>query len=81
MKAVQDFQKADLILIGTCGGFALDEEFSLMSIEKALKNTKPKIDLLGSIFEYKSPAELKKWRDDEYKQIYEIAVKIGIRNP
>jgi len=51
------------------------------AVEKALKNTKPKIDLLGSIFEYKSPQELKKWRDDEYKQIYEIAVKIGIRKP
>ena len=49
------------------------------AIEKALRNTKPKIEQLGSICEYKSPAELRKLRDDEYKQIYEIAVKIGIR--
>lgn len=47
--------------------------------EKAVKATKARIDALGSICEYKSPAELKKLRDEEYKQIYEIAVKIGIR--
>ena len=47
--------------------------------EKAVRATKARIDALGSICEYKSPAELKKLRDDEYKQIYEIAVKIGLR--
>ncbi|HVN25117.1 MAG TPA: tripartite tricarboxylate transporter substrate binding protein [Syntrophorhabdales bacterium] len=49
------------------------------AVEKAVKATKPKIDALGSICEYKSPAELKKLRDDEYKQMYEIAIKIGLR--
>jgi tripartite-type tricarboxylate transporter receptor subunit TctC len=47
--------------------------------EKAVKATKARIDALGSICEYKSPAELKKLRDDEYKQMYEIAVRIGLR--
>ena len=49
------------------------------AVEKAVKATKPRIDALGSICEYKSPAELKKLRDDEYKQMYEIAVRIGLR--
>ena len=47
--------------------------------EKAVKATKARIDALGSICEYKSPADLKKLRDDEYKQMYEIAVRIGLR--
>ena len=51
------------------------------AVEKAVKNTKARIDALGSICEYKTPAETKKLRDDEYKQMYEIAVKIGIRKP
>jgi tripartite-type tricarboxylate transporter receptor subunit TctC len=51
------------------------------AIEKAVKATKPKIDSFGSICEYKGPAELKKLRDDEYKQVYEIAVKLGLRKP
>jgi tripartite-type tricarboxylate transporter receptor subunit TctC len=49
------------------------------AVEKAVKATKPKIDALGSICEYKSPAETKKLRYDEYKQMYEIAVRIGLR--
>jgi hypothetical protein len=36
---------------------------------------------MGDICEYKSPEGLKKLRDDEYRQIYEIAVKIGLRKP
>jgi tripartite-type tricarboxylate transporter receptor subunit TctC len=49
------------------------------AMEKAVKATKPRIDALGSICEYKSPAETKKLRDDEYKQMYEIAIRIGLR--
>jgi tripartite-type tricarboxylate transporter receptor subunit TctC len=51
------------------------------AVEKAVKNTKARIDALGSICEYKTPAETKKLRDDEYKQMSEIAVKIGLRKP
>ncbi|HUJ90072.1 MAG TPA: tripartite tricarboxylate transporter substrate binding protein [Syntrophorhabdales bacterium] len=49
------------------------------AVEKAVKATCPRIDALGSICEYKSPAETKKLRDDEYKQMHEIAVRIGLR--
>ena len=49
------------------------------AVEKAIKNTKARIDAQGSICEYKSPAETRKLRDDEYKQMYEIALKIGLR--
>jgi tripartite-type tricarboxylate transporter receptor subunit TctC len=51
------------------------------AVEKAVKATKPRVDALGSICEYKSPAELKKLRDDEYKQMSEIATKMGLRKP
>jgi tripartite-type tricarboxylate transporter receptor subunit TctC len=51
------------------------------AVEKAVKNTKTSIENLGSICEYKSPAETRKLRDDEYKEAYEIAVKIGLRKP
>lgn len=51
------------------------------AVEKAVRATKTRVEQLGSIVDIKSPAELKKWRDDEYKQIYDIAVKIGIRKP
>ena len=49
------------------------------AVEKAVKNTKARIDALGSICEYKTPAETRKLRDDEYRQMSEIAVKIGLR--
>lgn len=49
------------------------------AVEKAVNNTKVKIDQLGNICEYKSPAEIRKLREEEYKKIYETAIKIGIR--
>ena len=49
------------------------------AVEKAVRATKARVEQLGSIVDIKSPAELRKWRDDEYKQIYDIAVKIGLR--
>jgi tripartite-type tricarboxylate transporter receptor subunit TctC len=51
------------------------------AIEKAVKATKTRIDQMGDICEYKSPAEMKRLRDDQYRQIYDIAVKIGLRKP
>ena len=51
------------------------------AVEKAVRNAKPKGDQMGSLCEYRSPSEMKKLRDEEYKQIYEIAVKIGLRKP
>jgi tripartite-type tricarboxylate transporter receptor subunit TctC len=51
------------------------------AVEKAVKATKPKIEQMGSICEYKGPAELRKLRDEEYKRTYEIAVRLGLRKP
>jgi tripartite-type tricarboxylate transporter receptor subunit TctC len=49
------------------------------AIEKGAKNTRTKIEQMGGIPEYKSPAEFRKMWEAEYKQIHEIAVKIGLR--
>ena len=49
------------------------------AIEKAVKDTKVKIDQMGNLCEYRTPTELRKLRDEEYKQTYEIAVKLGLR--
>lgn len=49
------------------------------AIEKAVKNSKPKIEQLWGLCEYKSPSEQAKLREEQYKQIYEVAVKIGLR--
>lgn len=51
------------------------------AIEKAVKNTKPKIENMGGILVYKSPSEFRKMWEVDYKQIYEIATKIGMRKP
>ena len=51
------------------------------AVEKAIKNTKAKVEQLGGTLDYKTPAEQRKQRDDEYKQIYEIAVALGLRKP
>jgi tripartite-type tricarboxylate transporter receptor subunit TctC len=49
------------------------------AIEKAIKNSKSKIDSMGNITEYKGPAEFKKMWAEEYKQVVEVATKIGLR--
>jgi tripartite-type tricarboxylate transporter receptor subunit TctC len=49
------------------------------AIEKAVNLTKPKIEKMGSIAEYKPPAELKKMTEEEYKKALEIAKRIGMR--
>ena len=51
------------------------------AIEKAVKNTKPKMTQLWGVCEYKSPSELKKMWEEEYKKTFEIAVKMGLRKP
>jgi tripartite-type tricarboxylate transporter receptor subunit TctC len=49
------------------------------AVEKAVKITKPKIDALGSVGEYRSPSEQKKMMEEEYRKAVEIAIKIGMR--
>jgi tripartite-type tricarboxylate transporter receptor subunit TctC len=47
----------------------------------AVKATKAKIEQMGSIPEYKTPAETRKLQEDEYKRAFDIAVKTGMRKP
>jgi tripartite-type tricarboxylate transporter receptor subunit TctC len=49
------------------------------AVEKAVKATKPKIDALGNLCEYKSPAEVRKITEDESKSALEISKKMGLR--
>ncbi len=49
------------------------------ALEKAMKATKPKVDQMGSLAEYHSPAEVVKMREEEYRQISEVADRIGLR--
>jgi tripartite-type tricarboxylate transporter receptor subunit TctC len=51
------------------------------AIEKAVKNSKPKIEQLWAVCEYKSPLEQRNLWEEQYKQIYDIAIKIGLRKP
>jgi tripartite-type tricarboxylate transporter receptor subunit TctC len=51
------------------------------AIEKAVKNTKKRIEDLWGICEYKSPAEIRKMVEEDNKQMYEVAVRIGLRKP
>jgi tripartite-type tricarboxylate transporter receptor subunit TctC len=51
------------------------------AVEKAVKNTKSKIDGLGNLCEYRPPQEVRKMVEQEYKMATEIAVKIGMRKP
>jgi len=52
------------------------------AIEKAVKNPegKAKIEKLGYVVEYKSPADLKKLMIDDYETASAIAAKLGLQN-
>jgi len=49
------------------------------AVEKAVKATKPRIDALGNLCEYKSPAEVRKITEEETKRALEISKKMGLR--
>jgi len=49
------------------------------AIEKAVKQTKPQIDNMGSLGEYKSPSELRRLAAEQYEVAYALAVKMGLR--
>lgn len=51
------------------------------AIEKAVKGSKPKIEQLWGLCEYKSPSEQEKLREEQYKLVFEMAVKAGLRKP
>jgi len=49
------------------------------AVEKAVKATKPRIDALGNLCEYRSPAEVRKITEEETKRALEISKKMGLR--
>jgi len=49
LRPVDNPKKADLIIIHTCGGFKTDEEFSLLTIKKALKIKSDKVIVTGCL--------------------------------
>lgn len=51
------------------------------AVEKAIRATKPKIDQMGGICEYKAPSEVKKMIEQEHARALEVAIKIGLRKP
>jgi tripartite-type tricarboxylate transporter receptor subunit TctC len=48
------------------------------AIEKAVKATKERVDKMGSLCEYKSPAELRKMTEEEYRVGVETAKKMNL---
>jgi tripartite-type tricarboxylate transporter receptor subunit TctC len=49
------------------------------AIEKAVRNTKSKVEEMWGVIQYKSPSEQRKMWEEEYHKIYEIATNIGLR--
>jgi tripartite-type tricarboxylate transporter receptor subunit TctC len=49
--------------------------------EKAIKNTKAKIEEMWDACDYMGPSEFKAMWEEEYKRVYETAIKIGLRKP
>ncbi|MCJ7560414.1 radical SAM protein [Candidatus Bathyarchaeota archaeon] len=66
LKAVSDPKKADLIVIFTCGLFAANEEFSILTIEKSLKNKSAKIVITGCLLKI----------DADRLKAYDTAIRI-----
>jgi tripartite-type tricarboxylate transporter receptor subunit TctC len=78
--------KQDLLTawMGLFGPAGLPEEVKKVlvpAIEKAIKNpeSKAKLEKMGYVVDYKSPAELKKMMVEEYQVANAIALKIGLR--
>ncbi len=51
----------------------------LPAVEKAVMATKPRIDAMGNICEYRPPSEQRRMAEEEYRRFVEIATKIGLR--
>jgi tripartite-type tricarboxylate transporter receptor subunit TctC len=62
------------------GGIPEDAKKILVpAVEKAIKATFPKIIAMGSLPEYHTPAEMREMREDEFKVVSELAIKLGLR--
>ena len=62
LRSVNTPKKADLIFIYTCGGFGLDESFSIKTIEKSTKNKNAQIIVSGCLTKI-DPDKLKAFKD------------------
>ena len=51
------------------------------AIAKAVDNTKARIEQMGGVVDYKTPSGQREMFDIDYRRIYEIAVKTGMRKP
>ena len=49
------------------------------AMKKAVMNTKAKVEQMWGVIDYRSPSEMRKMWEDEYRKIQEIADKIGLR--
>ena len=67
---------------GPVGMPAEVKETLVKAIKKAVEipESKEKIEKLGFVVEYRSPEQLKKMVDQEYKDAYEIMEKVGVHN-
>jgi len=75
----QDLLSAWFALFGPAGLPEDVKKVLVPAIEKVVKNPelKARIDKMGFIVNYKSPAELKKLMVEDYERAMEIAVKVG----
>jgi tripartite-type tricarboxylate transporter receptor subunit TctC len=77
----QDLLSAWFALYAPAGISEEVKKVLVPAIEKAIRTPelRPKIEKLGFVVDYKSPAELKKIMAEDYETAYAIAVKIGLR--
>jgi tripartite-type tricarboxylate transporter receptor subunit TctC len=77
----QDLLSAWFALYGPAGMPEEVKKVLVQAIEKAIKNydLKVKIEKMGFIANYKSPAELKQLMVEDYEKALAIAIKIGLR--
>ena len=63
LQSVENPKKADLIFIYTCGGFALDESFSIKTIEKSIRKFKNSQIIVTGCLTKINPDKLKAFKD------------------
>jgi tripartite-type tricarboxylate transporter receptor subunit TctC len=79
----QDLPSVWLALFAPAGVPEEVKKVLVPAVEKAVKNPelKAKIEGMGNIVDYKSPAELKRIMVEDYERALSIAKKIGLRKP
>ncbi len=77
----QDLLSAWFALYGPAGIPEGVKKVLVPAIEKAVKDRelKAKIEKMGFIVDYKTPAELKKLGIEDYEKAHAVAVKVGLQ--